>query len=91
MPATKSDAASAAPVLPADGMALVPLALLFPIVGMKKSALFARIRAGRFPAPLRLSGRCSRFRVSDIREYLRDPLGWNQDKAEDQPSSGGAA
>jgi predicted DNA-binding transcriptional regulator AlpA len=83
--------APVAPILPADGMALVPLGLLFAIVGLKKSALFARIRAGRFPAPLRLSGRCSRFRVSDVREYLRDPLGWSQDKAADRQGADGMA
>ena len=81
-----------APILPADDLALVSMGLVIPIVGMKKSATHARIAAGRFPAPLRLSGRCSRFRAGDIRTYLRDPLGWTPDKAIDAPNaSAGAA
>lgn len=78
-----------APILPADDAALVPLQLLVPIVGLRKSAIYARIaaRPARFPAPLRLSGRCSRFRAGDIRAYLRDPLGWTADKAIDAPKS----
>ena len=80
---TISTAAALAPVLPADDLALVSIRLLVPIVGLKKSALYARIQAGRFPAPLRLSARCSRFRVGSVRAYLRDPLGWSADKAND--------
>lgn len=76
-----------APILPADDLALVSMGFVIPIVGLKKSALFARVADRRFPAPLRLSGRCSRFRAGDIRAYLRDPLGWNQSKAIDAPKA----
>ena len=80
-----------APILPADDLALISMGLVIPIVGMKKSATHARIATGRFPAPLRLSGRCSRFRAGDIREYLRDPLGWSPEKAIDAPRIAGCA
>lgn len=80
MQSTISTPMAFVPVLPADDAALVSMQLLIPIVGLKKSALHDRIRAGRFPAPLRLSSRCARFRVGSIREYLRDPLGWTPAK-----------
>ena len=76
-----------APILPGDDLALVAMSLVTRIVGMKKSATHARIAAGRFPAPLRLSVRCSRFRAGDIRAYLRDPLGWTGGKALDAPKA----
>jgi prophage regulatory protein len=72
-----------APILPADNLALISRELVRPIVGMKNSALHERIVGGKFPRPLRLSYRCSRFRAGDIRAWLADPLGWHQGKAID--------
>lgn len=34
--------------------------------GLKRSALYARIRAGSFPPPHSLSGRCSRWRADQV-------------------------
>ena len=73
----------AATALPAEDMALVTIATVRQLVGLKDSAIYERVKAQRMPAPLRLSGRCSRFRVGDVREYLRDPLGWSPGKAID--------
>ena len=39
------------------------------LVGLRSSALYARIERGTFPAPLRVSSRCSRWRETEI-------LGW---------------
>ena len=64
-----------APILPADDLALVSLKAVMPIVGMRHSALYLRISEGAFPRPLRLSYRCARFRVGDVRAWLADPLG----------------
>lgn len=72
-----------APILPADALALISLKLVMPVVGMKHSALYARITAGTFPRPLRLSYRCARFRAGDVRAWLADPMGWHQGKAID--------
>lgn len=73
-----------APILPADNLALISLKLVMPIVGMKHSAIHERIGGGKFPRPLRLSYRCSRFRAGDVRAWLADPLGWHQGKAIDR-------
>jgi len=75
--------APAGPVLPADDLALVPTALVMPIVGLKESAIRTAIIGGQFPQPLRLAPRCVRFRAGDIRAWLADPLGWNPGKAID--------
>jgi prophage regulatory protein len=76
-----------AAALPAEDLALVSIATVRQLVGLRDSAIYDRIRNLRMPAPLRLSGRCSRFRVGDVREYLRDPLGWSPEKAIDAPRS----
>lgn len=39
---------------------------------MGKSWVYAEIKAGRFPAPVIQSHRCTRFRLADIRKYLID-------------------
>ena len=70
-------------VLPADPWALIPLPLVSYLSGVGKSAIYYAARAGRMPAPLRLSPRCSRWRAGDIAEYLRDPFNWAPSKAID--------
>lgn len=39
-------------------------------VGLRRSAVYARIRAGAFPAPVRLGARCVRWRASDINAFV---------------------
>lgn len=62
--------------LPTDDFALVPITAVETVVGYKNSAIYARVRTGTFPAPLRLSYKCSRWRAGDIRRWLKDPYGW---------------
>lgn len=76
--------------LPHDDLALVPIATVRRLVGLRDSAIYERVRGQRMPAPLRLSARCSRFRAGDLREYLRDPLGWKPEKAIDAQRPKGA-
>lgn len=38
--------------------------------GLKRSSLYARIRAGSFPAPHSLSGRCSRWRADAVATWV---------------------
>lgn len=80
-----------ASILPSDDLALVPISTVRLLVGLKDSAIYDRVKRHRMPAPLRLSGRCSRFRAGDLREYLRDPLGWTPAKAIDSERAKGAA
>jgi prophage regulatory protein len=39
-------------------------------VGLRRSAVYARIRSGHFPAPVRLGARCVRWRASDIQAFI---------------------
>lgn len=39
-------------------------------VGLRRSAVYARIRSGAFPAPVRLGARCVRWRASDIQAFI---------------------
>ena len=40
------------------------------LVGLKRSAIYAHIKAGKFPAPLKSGARCSRWNSDHIRAYL---------------------
>lgn len=40
------------------------------LVGLKRSAIYAHIKAGKFPAPLKSGARCSRWNSDAIRAYL---------------------
>lgn len=40
------------------------------IVGLKRSAIYGHIKDGRFPAPVKLGARCSRWTSDSIRAYL---------------------
>lgn len=41
------------------------------LTGVKKSKLYAKIKAGSFPAPERDGPRCSRWRAGDVLDYLQ--------------------
>lgn len=40
------------------------------VVTLGRSAVYARIRQGTFPAPVRLGARCVRWRASDIQAFI---------------------
>lgn len=54
--------------LPATGF--IRLTDLRPIVGFSDSTLWRRVRAGSFPQPIRLSVRCTAWRVEEIRAWI---------------------
>ena len=56
--------------LPETGFVRLPLVLsVFPI---SRSAWWAGIKAGKYPAGVKLSQRCTAWRVQDIRELIRE-------------------
>lgn len=58
--------------LPETGFIRLPEVLeLFPI---SRSAFWAGIKEGRYPRPVKLSARCSAWRVEDIRTLI-DSIG----------------
>lgn len=54
--------------LPAS--ALVPLSVVMGLTGRKRTSIYALIKTGGFPAPVKLSEGCSRWRVGDLRKAI---------------------
>lgn len=53
--------------LPDD--ALIDMERVIDLVGMRRTWVYDEIRAGRFPAPIKL-GTASRWRLGDVRRWL---------------------
>jgi prophage regulatory protein len=49
---------------------LIPITEVSSLVGLKSSAIYTRVAAGSMPAPVRLSQRCSRWRLSAVRAWI---------------------
>lgn len=47
------------------------------VSGLGDSQTYTLIQQGRFPAPLKLGPRCSRWRMGDLRRWLADPLNFS--------------
>lgn len=41
-----------------------------PLIPISKSKLWADVKAGKFPQPIKLGERCTAWRVEDIRAYI---------------------
>lgn len=62
---------------------LIDLKQVEKIVGLTKSPIYARIAASTFPAPLRLSSRASRWRLSSV-------VRWVEQQTSELPAKGTA-
>ncbi len=60
--------------LPDD--ALVDKRVRRALCGLGDSYVYELIADGRFPAPVKLTSRCSRWRMGDLRRWLADPVGY---------------
>lgn len=63
-----------AATLPGTGYVRLPTVAL--VSGLAKSTVWKWAGDGRFPKPIKLSHRVSAWRVTDIRSWLSDPVGW---------------
>ena len=45
------------------------------IVGLSKSEIHRKVKAGTFPAPVRLGRRCTRWNIAEVENWIRDRLG----------------
>jgi len=50
--------------------ALLNVKTVMATVGLSRSAIHARVQAGTFPAPIRLSSRCSRWKSEAIQQWI---------------------
>ncbi|MGO3741193.1 helix-turn-helix transcriptional regulator [Kerstersia sp.] len=46
------------------------------LLGASRSWPWKLVQDGRLPAPIRLTERCTRWRLSEIRAWMADPQGW---------------
>lgn len=46
------------------------------LLGASRSWPWKLVRDHRFPKPIQLSARCTRWRLSDVRAWMADPQGW---------------
>lgn len=47
-------------------------------IPLSKSTVWARVKAGTFPAPTKLSPRVTAWRVEDIRSFIANDGAWTQ-------------
>jgi predicted DNA-binding transcriptional regulator AlpA len=68
----KKEMASTARELPPGlaELALIDIAQVCKACGMSPSWVHQKVSVGEFPAPLRFSSRCARWRAADVREWL---------------------
>ena len=46
------------------------------VVGGKRSWLLKKVQLGKFPQPVRIGVRFTRWRASEVREWVADPTAW---------------
>jgi predicted DNA-binding transcriptional regulator AlpA len=67
-------------ILPDD--ALIHLPDVLAVSGYSRSTTYEMIRSGRFPPPFHpLGSRAARWRVGQVKQWLRDPKTWRSDHA----------
>lgn len=52
--------------------ALVPVETVSVVLGLGQSTVWRKSARGEMPAPVRLSDRCTRWRVGDIRRFAQE-------------------
>lgn len=65
-PATATHQATPAP----QGDALLKIQVVLQRTSLSKSTLYAKIKEGSFPQPVRLGARCSRWKASELDQWL---------------------
>lgn len=58
------------PAYPATAESLLCLPEVEAVVGMKKSKIYALLRQGKFPAPVRLGPRSVRWKSTDVQAWI---------------------
>ena len=61
--------------LPDIGFVRLP-ACVGRVIPLGKTCWWEGVRSGRFPKPVKLSARCTAWRAEDIRQLIKNPLGW---------------
>jgi prophage regulatory protein len=75
-------AASHAYTAPADDRLITDREVAH-LLGASRSWVWMLTRDGKLPAPIKLSQRCTRWRLAQVREWMADPLAWQAANGED--------
>lgn len=51
------------------------------LLGASRSWPWKLAQAGKFPAPIKLSNRCTRWRLSEVRAWMADPQAWQAENS----------
>lgn len=71
---------------------LIDLRAVQAIVGLKSAAIYERVSAGQFPAPVRISSRCTRWFSDEIQRWVDElPRGVGKRPATPNSERGEAA
>jgi prophage regulatory protein len=71
LPMTASRRESSSPAAVVDTVdRLIDMKQLEPMVCLKRSAINERVKEGSFVQPVRLSARCTRFRLSEVQAWI---------------------
>ena len=46
------------------------------LLGASRSWPWKLVQEGKFPAPIKITARCTRWRLSQVQEWMADPQGW---------------
>ena len=57
-----------------ESLQLIPLPEVIKIAGISKSEIFRRLANKKFPAPVRLGGRCTRWELNEVVSWVSDRL-----------------
>lgn len=65
-------AGGAMSAIPSDlaDLALLDIKVVCELTGMKSTSIYSWVAAGKFPEPIRLGPRCTRWRAGDVRAWL---------------------
>jgi len=68
-------------------MGFVRLPQVLAVFPVGKTCWWQGVKTGRFPKPVKLSPRVTAWRAEDIRQLIKNPLGWAQELPEDPAHS----
>lgn len=49
------------------------------LLGASRSWPWKLVQEGKFPAPIKITPRCTRWRLSDVKQWMLNPNAWQQE------------
>lgn len=67
-------------LLPSEGF--IRLNIVIKTCGIARSTVWAWVKQGRFPKPIKISPKVSAWNVQDIRMWLANPADWQEKESD---------